>query len=322
MQKIFAEYDARKQILESSSHPFAQGVAWISGTLTPLSEAKIPLLDQGFMHSDLTYDVPSTWDGRFFRLDDHLDRLERSCAKIRLRLPLPKADIKKILEDMHVQSGIKDSFIELIVTRGLKGVRESKPEDIKNNLYLFIAPFIWVMDPSMQSGGGSAIIARTVRRTPPGAFDPTVKNLQWGDLTRAMHEAQDRGANYPFLTDGDANLTEGSGFNVCVVKDGIIYTADRGVLEGVTRLSVFDAAKANGVPVAMQVVPVELAYKADEIFMCTTAGGIMPITILDGKPIKDGKVGPVTSKIWDTYWAMHRDPAYSVAINYGGGSKL
>jgi branched-subunit amino acid aminotransferase/4-amino-4-deoxychorismate lyase len=322
MQKVFAGYNARKAVIEASTHPFAKGVAWVEGALVPLDEARIPLLDQGFMHSDLTYDVPSVWDGRFFRLSDHLHRLDISCQKIRLKLPLSKEEITKILEDMLVQSGIRDAFVELIVTRGLKGVRESKPKDIKNSLYMFITPYIWVMEPEMQAPGGSAVIARTVRRTPPGAFDPTVKNLQWGDLTRAMHEAQDRGADYPFLTDGDSNLTEGSGFNICLVKDGIIYTADRGVLEGVTRKSVFDAARVNGIEVRMQIVPVELAYKADEIFMCTTAGGIMPITVLDGKPVKSGKIGEVTSKIWDTYWAMHHDPAYSVAIKYEGGSKL
>jgi branched-subunit amino acid aminotransferase/4-amino-4-deoxychorismate lyase len=322
MEKVFADYNARKSIIEASTHPFAKGVAWIEGSLVPLHEARIPLLDQGFMHSDLTYDVPAVWDGRFFRLDDHLQRFEISCGKIRLKLPLPKEEIKSILEDMLVQSGIRDAFVELIVTRGLKGVRETRAENIQNTLYMFIMPYIWVMEPELQVSGGSAIIARTVRRTPPGAFDPTVKNLQWGDLTRAMHEAQDRGANYPFLTDGDANLTEGSGFNVCIVKDGIIYTPDRGVLEGVTRKSVIDAAKVNGIEVRMQVVPVELVYRADEIFMCTTAGGIMPITVLDGKPVKDGKVGEVTSKIWDTYWAMHHDPTYSVAVKYEARSKL
>jgi branched-subunit amino acid aminotransferase/4-amino-4-deoxychorismate lyase len=248
-----------------------------------------------------------------------------SCGKIRLKLPLPEEEVKKILQDMVAQSGIKDAFVELIVTRGMKGVRESlaTPGGITNSLYMFIMPYIWCMDPEMQlNGNGTAIIARTVRRTPPGAFDPTVKNLQWGDLTRAMHEAQDRKANYPFLTDGDAHITEGSGFNICIIKDGILYTPDRGVLEGVTRKSVFDAAKANGIEYRLQVVPVEMAYKADEIFMCTTAGGVMPITVLDERPVKDGKIGPITKKIWDTYWEMHWDSKYTIAVDYTASSKL
>ncbi|PMD21217.1 D-aminoacid aminotransferase-like PLP-dependent enzyme [Hyaloscypha hepaticicola] len=283
MERVFADYNARKAILAKSKHPFADGVAWVAGELVPLHEAKIPLIDQGFLHSDSTYDVPSVWDGLFFRLDDHLERLSLSCTEIRLHLPLPKEGIKKILLDMVSKSGIKDAFVELIVTRGFKG------------------------EPEMQlAGTGSAIIARTVRSIPPGSFDPTVKNLQWGDLTRAMFEAQDR----------DANLTEGSGFNICLVKDGVIYTPDRGVLKGLTRRSVVDVATKNGVEVRVEVVPVEMAYKADEIFMCTTAGGIMPITSLDGQLVKDGKIGPITKKIWDGYWEMHADPAYTIKVDY------
>ncbi|KAF2104114.1 D-aminoacid aminotransferase-like PLP-dependent enzyme [Rhizodiscina lignyota] len=320
MNKIFSGYQSRLAILEKSTHPFAQGVAWVEGALVPLSEARIPLLDQGFLRSDLTYDVPAVWDGRFFRLDDHLARLEKSCAKLRLKLPLSKENIKCILVDMVAQSGIRDVFVQLIVTRGLQSVRgaRGKHGEMVNSLYMFVTGYIWVMPPEMQKPGGSAVIARTVRRTPPGSMDPTVKNLQWGDLTRAMFEAAERGADYPFLTDGDANLTEGSGFNIVVVKDGIIFTPDRGVLEGVTRKSVFDVAKANGIEVRMEVVPVELAYNADELFMCTTAGGIMPITSLDGKPVNGGKIGPVTTTIWDGYWAMHYDPSYTFEIDYNG----
>lgn len=158
---------------------------------------------------------------------------------MKLRFPIPREQIKNILIGMVAKSGIRDAFVEIIVTRGLAGVREavgsgSKIEDMKNNLYMFIQPYVWVMSPEMQLTGGDAIIARTVRRIPPGSFDPTIKNLQWGDLTRGMLEAIDRRATYPFLTDGDANITEGSGFNIVFVKDGILYTADRGVLEGIT----------------------------------------------------------------------------------------
>jgi branched-subunit amino acid aminotransferase/4-amino-4-deoxychorismate lyase len=182
---------------------------------------------------------------------------------------------------------------------------------------MWIEPYLWVQEPKMQlNGSGSAIITRTVKRISPGSFDPTIKNLQWGDLTRAMFEASDRGAVYPFLTDGDGNLTEGAGFNVLLVKDGVIYTPQRGCLEGVTRKSVIDVATANGIKVVVDFVPTEMAYQCDEMFMSTTAGGVMPITSLDGVPVKDGKVGPITKKIWDGYWAMHYDPAFSFAVNY------
>lgn len=316
MTKVFAGYDARQKVLASTENPFANGIAWVEGELVPLAQARVPLLDEGFMRSDLTYDVPSVWDGRFFRLDDHISRLEASCAKLRLKLPLPREEVKRILVEMVAKSGIRDAFVEMIVTRGLKGVRGNKLEDLVNNIYMLVQPYVWVMEPEVQPVGGSAVVARTVRRVPPGSIDPTVKNLQWGDLVRGLFEAEDRGATYPFLTDGDANLTEGSGFNIVLAKDGVLYTPDRGVLQGITRKSVIDVAKSNGIEIRVEHVPVEMAYNCDEIFMCTTAGGIMPITTLDGQPVNGGKIGPITKVIWDGYWAMHYDPAYTFEINY------
>jgi branched-subunit amino acid aminotransferase/4-amino-4-deoxychorismate lyase len=317
MDKVFSGYYVRQKQLERSSNPFAEGIAFVEGEFVKPREARIPLLDEGFMHGDLTYDVTTVWDGRFFRLNDHMKRISESCDKMRLKFPLPPTKIQSILMQMVVKSGIRDGFVELIVTRGLTGVRGSKPEDLwVNNLYLLVLPYVWVMNPDDQQTGGSAVITRTVRRTPPGAFDPTIKNLQWGDLTRGLFEAMDRGATYPILTDGDTNLTEGSGFNIFLVKDGILYTPDRGVLRGITRQSVIEVAQANKIEIRLQIVPVEQAYHCDELFMCTTAGGIMPITSLDDHAVNDGQVGPVTKKIWDGYWAIHYDSAYSLPVDY------
>ena len=172
------------------------------------------------------------------------------------------------------------------------------------------------MEESGKKAGGSANIARTGRRIPPGAIDPTVKNLQWGDFTRAILEARDRGAMYPILTDSDANLTEGSGFNVVLVKDGRLHTPRRGVLEGVTRKTVLAVADALGIPWVMDDIPVSLAYQCDEIMFVTTAGGVMPITTLDHQPVGNGQVGPITKAIWQGYWQAHADPALSFAIDY------
>ncbi|GCB23449.1 putative branched-chain-amino-acid aminotransferase [Aspergillus awamori] len=321
MNQVLTEYATRRATLEASKNPYAKGIAWVEGQLVSLREARIPLIDQGFLRSDLTYDVTSVWDGRFFRLDDHLSRLELACAKSRLKLPISRDEVKESLVRMVAQSGIRDAYVALIVTRGLQSVRGAKPEDLVNNLYMFVQPYVWVMEPEVQRVGGSAVVTRTVRRVPPGAIDPTVKNLQWGDLTRGMLEAADRGSMYPFLTDGDGHLTEGSGYNIVLIKDGAIYTPDRGVLHGVTRTSVIDVARACGIQVYLEAVPVELVYRCDEIFMCTTAGGIMPITELDGKLVNGGRIGPITKKIWDGYCGMHYDPAYSFAVSYDDGSK-
>lgn len=314
---IFEGYRRRVAELEISANPFAHGIAWTGGPdFVPIDQAKVPLLDQGFLKSDLTYDVPAVWDGRFFRLDDHLDRLEASLAKLRLTNPLGRQGMRDKLVEMVATSGIRDAYVMMIVTRGLRYIRQTPPEDCVNNCYLMVTPYLWVMDEAVQKTGGSAIIARNVRRVPAGAIDPTVKNLQWGDFTRGILEARDRGAQYPILTDGDANLTEGSGFNVVLVKDGKLFTPRRGVLEGVTRKSVLAVADKLGLPWVIDDIPVGMAYAADELLFVTTAGGVMPVTRLDGQPVGDGTVGPVTRALWKGYWDAHYDPEHSFAINY------
>jgi len=314
MEKVFAGYHARLEALEASDNPYAHGIAWIDGEFSPLAEAKIPILDQGFLRSDLTYDVPAVWDGRFFRLDDHLDRLEASCEKMRFRMPLDRATVRQTLLTMLAKSGIKDAYVELIVTRGLKFVREYK--EYSNNLYLLVMPYVFAMPPQLQLQGGPAIVTRTVRRTPPGAMDPTIKNLQWGDFVRGWLEAMDRSAIYSLLPDGDGNITEGGGYNIFIVKDGVLSTPARGVLQGVTRKTVLEIAAAKGYQTRVDVVPVEDLYQADEIFICTTAGGVMPLTTLDGAPIGNGQIGPITRSIWEAYWELHYDPKLSFAVDY------
>ena len=316
MDMLFDGYRRRTEALKASTNPLAQGVAFIEGEFVPLAQAPIPLLDQGFLHSDLTYDVPAVWDGRYFRLDDHLDRLEQSCAKMRLRNPLGRERLRERLIEMVAKSGIRDAFVEIIVTRGMKFLRELPADQAVNHIYLFAMPYVWVMPPDMQRTGGAAIVPRTVRRTPPSAMDPTVKNLQWGDFVRGLLEAGDRGATYPILSDGDGNLTEGSGFNVVLIKDGVLHTPRLGVLEGVTRRTVLEIAAAKGRKTVVDQVPVSAAYDCDELFFCTTAGGIMPVTRLDDQPVGGGQVGPVTREIWEAYWGLHYDPTLSFAIDY------
>ena len=322
MEQVFDGHLQRNAALKASANPLSAGVAFIDGEIVPIAEARIPIVDQGFLHSDLTYDVPSVWDGRFFRLDDHLERLERSCEKLRLRNPLARDQTRSKLLEMVAKSGIRDAYVELIVTRGVKFVRELSIEgainSAANTLYLLVLPYVWVMPPDMMPGGGSAIVTRGVRRVPPGAIDPTVKNLQWGDFTRGLIEASDRKSVYPFLPDGDGNITEGSGFNIFIVKDGVLRTPRLGVLEGVTRKTILEIAAERGWKARVEEVPVPDLYSCDEIFMATTAGGVMPITELDGQPVGGGQVGPRTREVFEAYWEAHYAPHYTIEVAYPG----
>jgi branched-subunit amino acid aminotransferase/4-amino-4-deoxychorismate lyase len=287
------------------------GVAWIDGDYVPIAEARIPILDWGFTRSDLTYDVVGVWNGKFFRLEDHLDRFERSCRLLHLSPPVSREQMREILTECVSRAGLAQAYVEMITSRGVPPAGVRDPRKFKPNFYAFAIPYVWIVRRDLQDQGTHVVVARDTRRTPPGAMDPTVKNFQWGDFVRGLFEAYDRDAWLPILTDGDGNVTEGPGFNVFAVVDGVLHTPVQGVLQGITRMTVLDIAEEQGIPARVELMPVGTLYRADEIFLSSTAGGIMPVTTLDGQPVGSGTPGPVTRGISERYWAWHDDPRFT-----------
>jgi len=295
----------------------AGGAAFVEGSIVPIEEARIPIIDTGFSKSDLTFDVAAVWEGRFFRLEDHLDRFERGCRRLRLKLPLSRAEIHDILMALVRESGLREAYVDMICTRGVarNGVRD--PRLYENTFYAYAIPYVWLLQWDERDAGMDAVIARTVERISPRAVDPTVKNYHWGDLVRGLYEAYDRGARYPILLGADGNVTEGSGYNVFALVGGALFTPDHGVLEGITRRTVLELAEQEGIRAHVAPVSDRMLYEADELFATSTAGGIMPITKLDGTPVADGHVGPTTRRLRDLYWAAHSAPRYTTPVDYG-----
>lgn len=289
------------------------GVAYIDGAFVPMKDARISVLDWGFLRSDATYDVVHVWKGRFFRLDTHLDRFMRSAEKIFLELPVSRDELARILAQCVTRSGHDDAYVEMILTRGVSPTFSRDPRDAENRLICFAIPFGWILRPEEREAGISAAIS-DIRRIPPESIDPMVKNYHWLDLVMGLYDAYGRGAKTVILTDARGNLAEGPGFNVFVVKDGKIATPDHGVLEGVTRLSAMELAHELGLALEERAVTAEEARAADEVFATSTAGGIMPVTRLDGAAVGSGRMGPVTRQLIDAYWQKHSDPDWSVAV--------
>jgi branched-chain amino acid aminotransferase len=291
------------------------GAAFIDGEVVPIGEAKISILDTGFSRSDVTYDVIGLWEGAFFLLDYHLDRFERSCRELRMELPYSRQEIVDILTELVVAADLRDSYVEVICTRGITNPSRD-PRTFENRFYAYAVPFVWILPEEEGEKGMEAIIARTVERISPRAIDPTVKNFHWGDLTKALFEAYDRGARYPILLNAEGNVTEGAGYNVFALVDGRLLTPVSGTLRGGTQKAVIELAEGEGIPTEVRDVPEAEFRRGEELFSTTTAGGVMPITSLDGEPVGDGKVGPVTRKLRDLYWAAHRDPRYITPVHY------
>ena len=294
--------------------PFQDGAAFIDGCVVEMSEARIPITDTGFTRSDLTYDVVSVWDGAFFRLEDHLTRFERNCRRLRLSLPYSRDELRQILIELIETSRLREAYVEVICTRG-QGVDGSRdPRTFVNRFYAFAIPYVWILRPEDAEAGMDVAIAKTARRIPTESVDPTVKNFHWGDLTRGLFEAYDRGANHALLLDHAGNLTEGPGYNVFAVIDGRLLTPATGVLEGITRRTVLELARSEGLETQETHIAEAALRSATELFATSTAGGVMPITRLDGSPVASGQVGDVTRRMRELYWAAHVDGAFVTRV--------
>lgn len=294
---------------------FADGVAYIDDTYMPVAEAKIPITDWGVVRSDVTYDVVGVWNGAFFRLQDHLERFMRSVERLHMRCPHTPKEITGILSECVRRAGLREAYVEMVLTRGVPPRHSRDPRDFENRFYGFAIPYVWIVQPDAQERGINLIVS-TVVRIPPESVDPTVKNFHWGDLVRGLFEAYERDGDTAVLTDGSGNITEGPGFNLFAVHGGRMTTPAKGVLLGITRGTVMDLAETLNASVEVGTLSEQDLRSADEIFICSTAGGIMPVSHLDGKPVGDGAPGPLTLRLRELYWAAHEDSPWTTPIEY------
>ncbi len=294
---------------------FAEGAAYVNGAFVPVAEASVPLTDLGFIRSDATYDVVHVWNGNFFRLNDHVDRFLGSCDRLRFSLPLAKDELIRMLHGMVARTGFDKAYVNFTATRGRLAKGSRNPLDCENRVYGFTIPFSWIAPFDEQEAGIDMIVANP-ERTAPETLDPTIKNFQWGDLTRGMIEASDTGAKVAVHLNRHGNVTEGAGFNTFVFKDGTLWTPDAGVLMGITRRTVLEIAERQGLDVRVTTVPEKILRDADEIFISSTAGGVIPIRSLDGTPVGNKSNSRVALDIRETYWTLHDDPAYATPVRY------
>ncbi|ESX20950.1 branched-chain amino acid transferase [Mesorhizobium sp. LSJC255A00] len=292
---------------------YPNGVAYMDGQYLPMSEAKISVLDWGFLHSDVTYDTVHVWDGRFFRLNQHLDRFFQNIKRLRMKLPYDRAEIAAILANCVSLSGHNSAYVDMICTRGASSTFSRDPREAENRFIAFALPFGSVANKEQLERGLHIAISYTVR-IPPTSINPAIKNCHWLDLVQGLFEAYDYGAETALVVDTNGNIAEGPGFNVFAVKDGRLRTPAHSVLPGITRQTVFDLCSELGMSaMADNIRPGEIKA-ADEVFITSTAGGIMPVTRIDAALIGDGKVGSVTRELTSLYWKKHADPSWSTLV--------
>ena len=295
----------------------AYGWAFVDGEYCLTKDAMVSILDYGFLKADSCYDTIHIWEGMFFRLEDHLDRFERSLAGWRFDPGHSRDEIREIMMECARRTGKREAFCQLICTRGVPYIGNRDPRAFRNRFYCFVKPFEWISKAEQQESGGLAITISDVLRIPPESIDPTVKNFNRGDLTKAYMEALDAGADTTVVVDSDGNITEGPGFNIFAVRDGAVTTPEAGMLEGITRLTAMELCAEAGMPVTVGTLTAEALRDADEVFISSSAGGIMAVTRIDNRILGNGVAGPVTAKLREAYWTKKAEGWHGTPIDFG-----
>ena len=293
------------------------GAAWMNGTVIPISQAKIPVNDWGLVHSDITYDVVPVIDGAFFRFDEYLARFLSSMENLHLDPGMSKRDIQEALHQMVSKSSLRDSYVAMVCSRGKPKIAGSRdPRDCENHFFAWCVPYVHIIKPEIVKQGATAWIAQNAYRIPENSVNPLVKNYHWGDFTQGIFEAKDKDYETVILLDYDGNVTEGPGFNVFAVKDKVLITPDRGVLAGVSRKTVLEMADYLGINTSVRSLSVEELLEADEVFLSSSGGGVIPIVRVNETIFGNGASGPISVQLNETYWKWTTLEKYRDPIDY------
>lgn len=300
------------------------GIAYFNDAYVSLEQATVSMLDLGFIHCDATYEVCHSIQGRIFRPEWHFERFRHSLDGMRLSIPHDNDMLLSILSQCSILSGFRDTLLWMICTRGVPP--SGNPRDIESCVPVFTAYAKEYYDLRLadeSEDAGLHLWISNVIRTPPTSLDPSLKNFQWGDLTRAQFEAHDEGADTAVLVDGSGNITEGFGFNIFALIDGALVTPAENILPGVTRRAIFLLCNDLNITVCARPLTAGELQAASEVFLTSTAGGITFVSKINRHLVGSGRQGEVTRMLSALYWEKHSDPEWSVdtrAITTGARS--
>ena len=298
-------------------HNLSLGAAWMNGKVLPISQATIPVNDWGLVHSDITYDVVPVIGGAFFRFDEYLARFLSSMENLHLDPGMTKLDIQVALHQMVGKANLRDSYVAMVCSRGRPKISGSRdPRDCENHFFAWCVPYVHIIKPEVVEQGATAWIAQNAYRIPENSVNPRVKNYHWGDFTQGIFEAKDKNYETVILLDYDGNVTEGPGFNVFAVKDKVLITPDRGVLAGVSRKTVLEMADYLGINTSVRSLSVEELLDADEVFLSSSGGGVIPIIRVNETIFGNGASGPISVQLNETYWKWTTLEKYRDPIDY------
>jgi len=279
---------------------------YIDGNFHDQAEAKISVFDHGLLYGDGVFEGIRFYNDRVFRLEEHVDRLWDSARAIALDIPMSKSELVAATLETIRQNDLHDGYIRLIVTRGVGSLGLS-PDTCRRPSIIIIAATITLYPEELYHKGLTMVTCST-RRTPPAALSPRVKSLNYLSNILGKLEAQNAGAGEGLMLNEQGYVSECTGDNIFIVKNGEISTPhlSSGILAGVTRGVVFELAEKLSIRAVERELIRHDIYTADECFLTGTAAEVIPAVQLDRRFIGNGQPGPITLQLIESFRELTR----------------
>ncbi len=277
---------------------------YIDGKYHDQKNAKISVFDHGLLYGDGIFEGIRAYNGRVFKLTEHIDRLFYSAKAILLKIPLPHGEIVGAVVETCRRNKIRDGYVRLLVTRGA-GTLGLNPNRCKNPSIVIIADKIQLYPAELYQRGMEIITVPTTRNL-HSALNPAIKSLNYLNNILAKIEANNAGCEEAIMLNAEGFVSECTGDNIVIVKAGQMLTPplSAGALYGITRGVVIELAREEGLTVAEPNLTRYDLFNADECFLTGTGAELIPIVKIDGRVIGAGKPGPITRRLVDKYHAL------------------
>jgi branched-chain amino acid aminotransferase len=286
-------------------------IIYLDGKYLPDDQARVSVFDHGFLYGDGVFEGIRAYHGRIFRLKEHLDRLYDSAKTIDIHPPITKDEMADAICETLRKNNLTDAYIRPIITRGV-GDLGLDPRKCPKASVVIIAVSWGAMYGDLYEKGLKAVTV-SVRRNPAECLPPNVKSLNYLNNILAKIEANYKGGDEAIFFDTNGYISEGSGDNLYLVKNGEIITPPTlNNLRGITRLVVLEISKSLGITVKEQNIGYFDLYTADEMICTGTAAEVAPITWVDGRTIGSGKPGPVTRQLMAAFKTVTEKEGYPI----------
>ena len=279
---------------------------YINGELIDKEHARISVFDHGFLYGDGVFEGIRAYNGKVFKMKEHVDRLFDSAAAIELKVPVTKEQYAAAIESTLKANNLRDAYVRAIVTRGI-GTLGLNPRTCAGASVVIITDSITLYPKELYENGLSVITVSTIRNH-PNALDPRIKSLNYLNNILAKIEGLNAGVEEAIMLNIQGYVAECTGDNIFIVKDAALITPplSAGILDGITRHTVMDLAAARAIAVREENITRYDLFTADECFLTGTAAELIPVVKIDGRLVADGKPGPVTLQLLGDFRKLTR----------------